>query len=170
MQSAHPRWSLLQRPSGWDHFAVWQRCSPLLTSRAQVRSAGADKLQAGITRCIAWCNSERHDKVLDNVTPGDACFGRREAVLWPRAEPKGKTENRHWHGSKGIPARSEPEHLHLDRGLQTGGHADRLHPRQMAAPRRTRRRIRGIGGLSACRSSFLNLGGWTARISRSGIG
>ena len=50
-----------------------------------------DKLQDEITRFIEYYNSRRYHEALDNVTPDDVYFGRKEAILSERRGLKKKT-------------------------------------------------------------------------------
>ena len=50
-----------------------------------------DKLHDEITRFIEYYNSRRYHEALDNVTPDDVYFGRKEAILSERRELKKKT-------------------------------------------------------------------------------
>jgi len=49
------------------------------------------ELEAALRDFVAYYNNERYHESLDNVTPADACFGRRAAVVSEREKIKMRT-------------------------------------------------------------------------------
>ncbi len=49
------------------------------------------ELEAALRDFVAYYNNERYHEALDNVTPADAYFGRRHAVVSERARSKQRT-------------------------------------------------------------------------------
>jgi putative transposase len=46
------------------------------------------ELEAALRDFVAYYNNERHHEALDNVTPADAYFGRKHAVVSEREKTK----------------------------------------------------------------------------------
>jgi putative transposase len=49
------------------------------------------QLEAALRDFVAHCNNERYQESLDNVTPADAYFGRKYAVVSERVKIKQRT-------------------------------------------------------------------------------
>ena len=50
-----------------------------------------EEMKAALKDFVAYCNNERYHESLDNVTPADAYFGRKYAVVSERDRIKRRT-------------------------------------------------------------------------------
>lgn len=47
-------------------------------------------LRAAITQFVDYYNQRRYHEALDNVTPDDVYYGRKQAILARRTQPQGR--------------------------------------------------------------------------------